>query len=116
LIAAPSVTSRMPRPPPPADALRITGNPIDSATRAASVQSATMPSEPGVVRKPAAAAAARAARLVAHQPESRRRLDRSTSIRSATQSAAKSGFPTGTRTRDGSRRLLNATAACTSSG
>src|SRR5450756_1062165 len=39
---------RMPLPPPPADALTITGRPIWRATASASAASPTMPSEPGV--------------------------------------------------------------------
>jgi hypothetical protein len=40
---------RMPLPPPPADALIITGKPISSAMRAASASSSTTPMWPGTV-------------------------------------------------------------------
>ena len=40
-------TMRMPRPPPPADAFRITGKPMSRATRTALSSSSTTPGEPG---------------------------------------------------------------------
>ena len=40
---------RMPLPPPPADALIITGNPMSAAMRAASASSSTTPRWPGTV-------------------------------------------------------------------
>ena len=54
---------RMPLPPPPADALTITGRPMSLATTSASSASAMMPSEPGVTGTPAAVIVARAAAL-----------------------------------------------------
>ena len=54
---------RMPLPPPPADALTITGRPMSRATTSASAASSMMPSEPGVTGTPAAVIVARAAAL-----------------------------------------------------
>ncbi len=54
---------RMPLPPPPADALTITGRPMSRATTSASAALSMMPSEPGVTGTPAAVIVARAAAL-----------------------------------------------------
>ena len=54
-----SQTIFMPRPPPPAAALRITGRPIRSAA-SSSWTSSCRPDEPGKIGTPAAAIAARA--------------------------------------------------------
>ena len=43
----------MPRPPPPADAFRITGNPTSFATLRAWSSSSTTPGEPGTTGTPA---------------------------------------------------------------
>ena len=43
----------MPRPPPPADALRITGKPTSRAARTAFSSSSTTPGEPGITGTPA---------------------------------------------------------------
>src|SRR2546429_9498356 len=43
----------MPRPPPPADALRISGYPMCAASLASSSSPSTTPSLPGMVGKPA---------------------------------------------------------------
>jgi hypothetical protein len=47
---------RMPLPPPPADALTITGMPISRATAIASAASSMTPRWPGTVETPASAA------------------------------------------------------------
>ena len=44
---------RMPRPPPPAEALRITGKPMSFATRTAFSSSSTTPCDPGTTGTPA---------------------------------------------------------------
>ena len=54
---------RMPLPPPPADALIITGRPMSRATTSASAALSMMPSEPGVMGTPAAVIVARACAL-----------------------------------------------------
>ena len=54
---------RMPRPPPPAAALIITGKPIFSASANAASGESRRPRLPGTVGTPAAAAASRAATL-----------------------------------------------------
>ncbi len=54
---------RMPLPPPPADALTMTGRPMSFATTSASSASAMIPSEPGVTGTPAAVIVALAAAL-----------------------------------------------------
>ena len=46
-------TTRMPRPPPPADALTMTGNPISRAMTVASSTSLSIPSLPGTIGRPA---------------------------------------------------------------
>ena len=51
---------RMPRPPPPAEALIISGKPIACASSRAVAASATRPSEPGTTGTPAFNAAPRA--------------------------------------------------------
>src|SRR5438309_140557 len=51
---------RMPRPPPPAEALMITGNPTCRAHSKASPSPARMPSDPGRIGTPAFFIAARA--------------------------------------------------------
>ena len=53
----------MPRPPPPAAALIISGKPMRAAISRASPTSATRPSLPGTVGTPASAATRRAATL-----------------------------------------------------
>src|SRR6476661_7044150 len=53
----------MPFPPPPAVALMMTGNPIDSANASASSGSSMVPGEPGTVGTPASAASRRAVAL-----------------------------------------------------
>ena len=54
----------MPRPPPPADALRITGNPIRSANLTRSRSSVTTPSDPGSWGSPASRIASLARTLL----------------------------------------------------
>ena len=54
---------RMPRPPPPAAALIITGKPVVSTKANAASADSTRPSLPGTVGTPALAAASRAATL-----------------------------------------------------
>jgi hypothetical protein len=51
---------RMPRPPPPAEALTITGKPTCRAHSTASASDAMMPSDPGNIGTPACFMAARA--------------------------------------------------------
>jgi hypothetical protein len=46
-------TMRIPRPPPPAEALRITGNPISRAVRTAFSSSSRTPGDPGSTGTPA---------------------------------------------------------------
>ena len=52
--------TRMPRPPPPAEALTITGNPTCCAHSSAAPSDASKPSEPGRMGMPAAFMASRA--------------------------------------------------------
>ncbi len=58
-----SHATRMPRPPPPADALMITGNPMSRASDTASSTSAITPSLPGTTGSPAARMVRRATAL-----------------------------------------------------
>ncbi len=53
-------TTRMPRPPPPADAFKITGYLMRVASASAAASSATIPCEPGTTGTPAAAISRRA--------------------------------------------------------
>ena len=57
------VTTRMPRPPPPADALMITGYPIPSASARASAAEPSDSRLPGSIGSPARCISARAAVL-----------------------------------------------------
>ena len=67
---------RMPRPPPPADALMMTGNPTWRAHSMASPSLARMPSEPGRMGTPALLHGRAGLFLFAHQPgDFRRRAD-----------------------------------------
>jgi hypothetical protein len=51
--SAPSRTTRIPRPPPPAEALSNTGKPISRAIASAASSSSRTPGEPGITGTPA---------------------------------------------------------------
>ena len=62
-------TTFMPRPPPPAAALSMTGKPMSRAKRRASSSEPTPPSEPGTVGMPSSFGGALGRDLVAHQAD-----------------------------------------------
>ena len=101
---AASRATRIPLPPPPAEALRITGKPICSASATASSREASGSEEPGQHRHAARGHRAPGVGLVAHQRGSPRAAARSRSGRTPARPRRSARSRRGSRSRGGSRR------------